>query len=161
MSDDETDLSVAKEFQGQKLGKKLALEYFDKYPDRMYKTGGFTDAGKATYLAALREISSSVITNAGTSEGAKKGWLKRQRARPDLIADIKSGKAITKSEYKYMMKQLTAHMPTEEKYRTMKDAKNSNTIFNDKLTPDEKRYMVLKPISKITCGRKARNLIMF
>jgi hypothetical protein len=56
LGDDETDLSVAKEFQGKGLGKKLALEFFKKYPDMLYKTGGFTEAGKATFKAALREL---------------------------------------------------------------------------------------------------------
>lgn len=50
--------------------------------------------------------SSSVITNAGTSEGVKKGWLKRKRASPDITSDVKAGKTISKSEYKQLKSEI-------------------------------------------------------
>ncbi len=56
LSDTETDLAVAQEFQKQGFGKKLTAEFFDRYPEMVRQSGGFTPAGKATYKSQLTDI---------------------------------------------------------------------------------------------------------
>jgi hypothetical protein len=51
-----TVLEVATEFQNKGIGKKLLLEYYDKFPEMVTQTGGLTNRGKKTFISTLKSI---------------------------------------------------------------------------------------------------------
>lgn len=51
-----TTIVTAKEFAGKGLGKKTMKEFYNKNPDMVKKTGGFTPAGKKAFTSVMRDI---------------------------------------------------------------------------------------------------------
>jgi GNAT superfamily N-acetyltransferase len=61
LSDGETDLSVAQEYQGQGIGALLSTEYRRAKP--FAQSGGLTEAGERTARAAFRRLSAEGVLN--------------------------------------------------------------------------------------------------
>lgn len=63
--DNETVIDVVQDAQGRGIGVELVAEYIRRNPTA--QVGSFTDAGEATYRAALRKLRQSQETNGGLS----------------------------------------------------------------------------------------------
>lgn len=49
-------LVASTDFTGKGYGKQAMLEFYDKNPDMIKKTGGLTPMGKKAYLKTLKTI---------------------------------------------------------------------------------------------------------
>lgn len=55
-ADGYTTIVTAKEYAGKGIGKKTMKEFYNKNPDMVKKTGGFTPAGKKAFTSVMKDI---------------------------------------------------------------------------------------------------------
>lgn len=91
LSDTETDLAVAQEFQKQGFGKKLTAEFFDRYPEMVRQSGGFTPAGKATYKSQLTDIWNKAH---GVGEQSLLEEARKYKTAEEWIRNLKSDEIV-------------------------------------------------------------------
>jgi hypothetical protein len=56
-----TTIVTAKEYAGKGLGKKTMKEFYNKNPDYVTKTGGFTPAGKKAFTSVMKDIQAGIF----------------------------------------------------------------------------------------------------